>query len=191
MKTRIEQGFSKLAVLVLLVLLLVVSFVVYLYSLNNNDGGQQISQQSDITPEDNSDKVEGEKYLTIEEWDIRFTLPEELRGDISYSINNNAEVDFGGPVRVDLTSKLFSEAELKCSFVESDNPRVITGFYRQNVADGVSRTNHSAFKRIGEYDFYFIKTSCEEAIDKDGSTEDKQLVDDLQAAIRDTLEGDS
>lgn len=81
--------------LVLVILLLVLGIGGgILYSTNKKDTPKSQTPQTQITqPPPLTDPSEGGKYLVIKEWGVRFLLPEDLRGDVSYISRNNQEIE--------------------------------------------------------------------------------------------------
>ncbi len=145
---------------------------------------QSQQEESSIDPVDPS---EGGKYLYIEEWGVRVALPENLRGDISYFVNDRAERDFGGPVLIDFTSKRFSKGNLKCAVVENEDlPRTLLSLERVSGENQI--LDEEPISEIDGTKYYLTSNGCEEVIQKSGSDEDKQLIASLKKAITDTLE---
>lgn len=60
---------------------------------SNNRPSTDSSQTNDAQSQngDPSDPSEGGKYLVITEWGVRFPLPEELRGDIEFSVSEGED----------------------------------------------------------------------------------------------------
>lgn len=186
-----SEGFTAIAIILIAVVVLAVGAAGW-YIIRGKDEKKQTnnSQQasSDKTKETTKQLTDANKYLIIKEWNLRIELPENLSDDISYFINNQAERDFGGPVRVDFTSGKFSAGSLKCAVVEGDQPRVLVSIYKEvNGAGGVTQVPQP-FKQIDNIRYYFTVTSCEEAIDREGTPQDKQLLTDLKDAIASTLQ---
>lgn len=155
---------------------------------STQDQNTNTNQLKPIEDENNepAETVETNPYLVIEEWGVRITLPEHLRGDISYYINDRIYQDFG-VIRLDLVSRVFSEGNLKCADIETD-PRGIVAIERQIDGQGGVTIDPQPFNSIGNSRFYFVQTGCEEAINRSGSEQDKQLVRDIKQAVKDTLE---
>lgn len=92
-----SQGIAHLGLILgILVVIAAVAFGGwYVWDKNKDDKGSNSSKNSSQTNnsqsqnEEPSDPSEGGKYLVIEEWDVRFELPEELRGTIYYVPDKN------------------------------------------------------------------------------------------------------
>src|SRR6266511_4038746 len=86
MKHNRQKGFSALAVIAIVAVLAAVSLIGW-YVWNKNkktEPGKTTTSQT--TQNKQTDPSEGGKYLVIKEWGVRFPLPEELRGDVTYGI---------------------------------------------------------------------------------------------------------
>ncbi len=86
---------SKRTALIVLAVLLAVILGLggWLVSQKNNDDDEQAKstlteevEQKQEQKEEQRDPSEAGKYLVIEEWGVRFPLPEELRGDVEYGV---------------------------------------------------------------------------------------------------------
>lgn len=188
MKKLSATGFTTVVAIAIVAMILAGLSGFYVWNKNNQNQNNTQTTQTENTSQETADLSEGGKYLIIKEWGLRITLPEYIKGDISYFINDIAERTSGGPLRVDFLSRRFSSGSLKCAVVEESNPRTIVGFYRQGVGEGASGDTPTFFKSIGDYKYYFITPSCEEIVNKEGTDEDKKLIADLKAAISNTLE---
>jgi hypothetical protein len=105
----------------------------------------------------------------------------------SYYEDTKARDDFGGPVKMTFTSKKFSQGGLKCAEVES-GPRGLLSIYRETDGEGPETTEPKPFKKLGSTRYYFAEPACAEAIDREGSADDRKLLKDLKEAITNTLE---
>lgn len=187
------QGFSTVAIIIALVVIAATGFAGWQVWQNrdkkqsNNTHQTSGSSSPETKDQENSTPLEANQYLIIDEWNLRVTLPENLRGDISYFVNDRAEKDFGGPVLIDFVSKKFSAGSLRCAEIE-DLPRSLVSIERQFDSNGVFRRDVEPFKQIGGARYYFVGTGCEETIEREGSNEDKQLLASVKKAIQDTLE---
>lgn len=89
-----ERGFAHLGIILAIVIVAAVAFGGwYVWDKNKDDGKPNDSKNSSQTNNQNgetSDPSEGGKYLVIEEWGVRFELPEDLRGDVEYGIFTSA-----------------------------------------------------------------------------------------------------
>ncbi len=158
---------------------------------NINDSSQtsdDLDKAQDKAAEQDAKQSESDKYLVIKEWGLRITLPEDLRGDISYFVNDRAEKNFGGPILIDFVSKRFSAGNLKCAVIEGDVPRALVGFYREGEGEDSETLEPKPFKHIGGSRYYFVGSACEDDIQREGSDQDRRLMTDLKKAIQDTLE---
>lgn len=90
-----QHGFSALILIIILVLILALGGVSwYIWDQNRTQDTNQANNNSTTEePQNNQtpnpepvDPSENGKYLVIKEWDVRFELPEELRGDVKYGI---------------------------------------------------------------------------------------------------------
>ncbi len=146
---------------------------------------QEPEQQKPTEP---APKPPAEKYLVIKEWGVRFTLPEHLRGDITYFMNDRAQRDFGGPVLVDFLSKEFSAAGIKCDYVDSPLPKTILSINRELDSETGDNPESPAFKRFNGARFYFVVPSCAQVITREGHASYKNTIEDLKSALVNTLE---
>lgn len=157
---------------------------------DKNSDNKSNSSQNNNSQNQNEEPNEQTKYLLISEWGVRFTLPEDMQDDVTYFVNNRAYNDFGGPITVDLLSKHFSAGAFKCAEIEGEVPRSLISIYRESESEGTNSTSSPNFiGRIGD-SLYFLTqgTNCEQAIEREGSSQDKQLVADLKQAVKETLE---
>lgn len=184
-----SNGFSVVGVIIIISVLAIIG-VAGGVAWDNSNEDTQSPALINPTPQNRSQQPTNDtrNYLVIEEWGIRITLPEELKNDVTYSLNDKAQRDFGGPVRVDFLSKYFSEGSLKCAVVEDGIPRTVVSLYKEVDGVGGATQDPQPFKRIGDVRYYFSATSCEEAINQNGSDKDRQLLSDLKNAISNTLE---
>lgn len=184
------KGFSIVAVILVIAVLVALAFGAWFVWQKNQDDAKDNNKSSQNgnsnQPNNNqnepADPSEGGKYLVITEWGVRFPLPEELRGDISYFVDNKAAKDFGGPVKIAFVSNAFDKGDLKCS-VKDNHPRVLLSIFQQSDSEGVETTSPQPFKQLGDTRYYNAGGSCEEAISRDGSSDDKELLSSLKNAV--------
>ncbi|MFE3858188.1 hypothetical protein ACFXPN_44525 [Streptomyces griseorubiginosus] len=120
---------------------------------------QTTDQKTDTNTDENTepaDPSEGGKYLVIKEWGVRFPLPEQLRGDVDYSLNEKVLDEFGIE-RMDFTSKSLTSSALKCDYVDSD-PKVVAYMLRQENQPGEDNTLQP-FKHLDGY-YYTTGSQC-------------------------------
>jgi hypothetical protein len=145
---------------VTLVSLAIVGTIAYL-------GWQKLSPDQKDTDTNNSQQQttdalsEGGKYLVINEWNVRFILPEDLRGTISYMDRKNSELE---------TFALIS----KDSDLENCAPLALT------------RSQQAGFgeKKIGDYYFGFLRSPA--ACDTKDSPRQIKAVD-IQSKLYEAL----
>ncbi|HSX33324.1 MAG TPA: prepilin-type N-terminal cleavage/methylation domain-containing protein [Candidatus Saccharimonadales bacterium] len=194
-QTHRQKGFSAVEAVVVVLILAVLAGGGWFVWHKHNGMRSVVTVTKSSSSVSNTDKqgqqpvnTVDDQYLAISEWGVRITLPGSLRGDISYFVDDKAKIDLGGPEKIDLVSKRFSAGSLKCAVVEGDTPRTLVSFYRETPADGVVTQDPSPFKTLNGVRYYFVETPCEEAINRSGSAQDKQLLSDLKDAVANTLE---
>lgn len=94
-----NQGFGLVGILVVVLVLAAIGGAGYLVwqktkkddttkkSTTNSQSDKQTSSKS--SAKEAADPTEDGKYLYIKEWDVRFQLPEDLRGDVEYGLFNH------------------------------------------------------------------------------------------------------
>lgn len=98
-----QKGFGTIGVAAIILVVAVIAFAGwYVWNKNGKDDTKPTSQatqnQNQPKPDEQkpADPTEGGKYLVISEWGVRFQLPEDLRGDVTYGIakstSSNKEV---------------------------------------------------------------------------------------------------
>lgn len=189
-----QQGFTPIVVILVIAVIAALGFGSwYVWQNSKSQPVKQNQTQTNTQTDTNQytdDPSEGGKYLVIKEWGVRFPVPEELRGDILYFMNDRAQRDFGGPVLADFVSKKFSEGNLKCAVEEGSLPRSLVSIERMDLAitPVTSTTSPMPFKILEAYAYRFSVTPCQEAVDREGSATDKRLLADLKYAIESSLE---
>lgn len=191
-QTNTTKGFS--AIIGLVVILAVAGLGAggwYVWEKNQKDTttnptNSQNSRSEVDRSESNGKVAESNKTLSIKEWDIRFTLSDAQANDVTAAINNKAAEAFGGPQRVDFYSRTFSSGSLKCDAADSTLRALVT-IYAQKDAIAVS-SEPKAFKTIDGTSYYMSKTACEEAIEREGSDQDKVLLQALKDTVTSTLQ---
>lgn len=101
---RNSGGFSPLIVIVTIAAIAILAGGGYYVFQKNNDtkpNSSNTAQQDKNDQKDNEgdtpdtqdpkDLSEGGKYLVISEWGVRFPVPEDLKGDITYAIRTNSD----------------------------------------------------------------------------------------------------
>jgi hypothetical protein len=157
--------------------------------IKNADQQNKDNQEKYTPPEITTEnKPQEDGSLVIKEWDVQVTLPQSIKSDVSYFMNNRAEKLSGGPILADFLSQRFSSGDLKCSTIENDIPRSLVSIERLDMnAASASDFDPAPFKVIGSKGYRFLKTSCEDAISREGSAEDKALLATLKESISSTL----
>ena len=126
-----------------------------------------------------TDPSEGGKYLVIKEWGVRFEVPIALRGSLSYSLNDQAYHDFGGPILVNVTSSKFSNTPACAS------PKPLLSLEGEEVNG--PRNTPQPFKTLANKRFYMHKTSCEETLTRAGDGDGIETLNELKHSIQTTL----
>jgi hypothetical protein len=155
-----------------------------------NDDHQNRDDHEKYTPPEITaeSKPNEDGLLVIREWGVQFTVPQSIQSDISYFMNDRAQKLSGGPILADFLSQTFSSGDLKCSTIENDIPRSLVSIERLDMGTAsASSFDPAPFKVIGSKGYRFLKTSCEDAISREGSAEDKALLATLKESISSTL----
>lgn len=86
-----QKGFTAIELILVVVIVIILAVGAWWIWQKNNDGGKQNApaDTSQTDKQDKSDPSEGGKYMVINEWGVRFLLPEELRGDVYYMTASN------------------------------------------------------------------------------------------------------
>lgn len=154
---------------------------------SGTDNGIKNEAKSNQNTQPQNDPSESGKYLVIKEWGVKFEIPEELRGDISYYMNDKAYRDFGSPVFVSILSNKISEGDMKCAVIEGDAPRDILDL--EKMTEGVNgiRIDPPEFKTIGQDHYYLSSTACEEAATEENHVDNTRIIRSLRSSIEKTL----
>jgi type II secretory pathway pseudopilin PulG len=155
----------------------------------NDQALQNQPQNSQNKNQQVTDFSESDRYLVIKEWNMRIALPKSLQGDIDYFMDDTAEKLSGGPVLVALTSQKFSARNAKCQEANDYRSREILAVDRE-IGSDTETMNPQPFKEIGDDRYYFVTTACGEMIEKEGSPQDRQLLEDIKSAFTTGLEND-
>ena len=167
--TKKSQGFSIIELVIVLVVVLAAGAGGW-YMWQKNQKSES-TKQSEQRPNDQattpSDPAEGGKYLVIKEWGVRFAVPEELRSEITYTLDPNKE----GQVVID--SSKFPEGADCVSFGLARTPKKITNSIDPQGFDS------SSMAKIG--DFYYsrltgiIACSNDETVHQNAAVVQKKL----------------
>ena len=138
--------------------------------------------QTQKTNTTQKDPTEGGKYLVIKEWGVRFGVPDDLRGDLSYIYDDRFD-------RVDVFSKRFQQSGISCYEVYRGSGPII--YLVREIEDWqIEGTGTIAFKDIAKTRYYYSKESdCETAVLK--SSEGlpySRLIIDVKNSMKNTLE---
>lgn len=167
---------SRKFVYTLAAILLAVSFALWFYA-----------QQSG--PDDGQNGIHGRSKaagkLILREWSVYITLPADLVSDITYRMNDRVYKDFGGPITAEFFSARFDRGALQCA--TNDTPqRALISVERIEGVDPQS-ISPAPFKILNGQMYRFVKTSCEDTINSQGTAQDKRLLERLKKIIVDTL----
>ena len=135
------------------------------------------TEDSDSKPPDPS---EGGKYLFIKEWGVRFLLPEELRGDLDYSMNQKV-LDAFGIERIDFTSKTLTSSALTCDYVNS-TPKVVAYMVRQESQAGEDSTLQP-FMHLGDW-YYMADSQCRDYLTNETQPQFNTFLEAFNKAIK-------
>jgi hypothetical protein len=136
---------------------------------------QTSNQQSSKNTQNTNDPSEDGKYLVIKEWNVRFLLPSEFEGDITYFEAKDV------PDVIRLVSKKYGRMILQCSMDWGG----FLGLHRENLAISEQITPPK-FKKINNFGYYFTGTACEESSSFQGTVKDSH--NELRESITETLE---
>lgn len=155
-------------------------------SQNSSTQQTQNSQSTQQTSSNNSQQNEADKFLVIKEWGVRFAVPADLEGDLSYKLNTKAQETSGGPVLVEISSKGFSGSDIKCSETDdSDSDKPLVSIYREIDGTGGVTTTPAPFKTISNKRYYLAgTTACETAIIAQNSMKYASVVASIKEAIK-------
>jgi hypothetical protein len=191
-----QQGFSPIIGIIAIVIVIGLAVGGW-YVMQKQDGDKKNHNQTNSQTDAQKDKEKGTtdkiadpsedgKYLVIKEWSIQITLPDNLRDDISYNVNQNS---LDGEPQIIFFSKRITESNLMCADTSVDDKKIVTGFYRYEVGSGIEQIDPPAFKTVAGFQYYWRGSSCKEALDRgEGNAALKQVVIDLEEAITNTLQ---
>ncbi len=143
-------------------------------NLNSGQASQQISSQDE------------KKYLVIEEWGLKFELPKQFLGDITYKINNQAEINFGGPVKVDIFSDRITQTNFKGCYTDNTSTGAAFSFYAQQKGMAINQPE-TVLTYIDELEYIDSSSDCIETLKVKNVVEDLEYINQLREIISNTL----
>lgn len=151
----------------------------FFYNKNNGSSTQNNNQQSASNTQSQSeidqipDPSEGGKYLVINEWGVRFRVPDELEESVRYE--KSKVYDETGTILIHS-----DKINLTGSTCGNENGEVLA-LYRQDNREG-EQTTPPNFKTIGDYSFFVSR--CDD-YGLDSVNESK--INNLERSIKETL----
>lgn len=193
LKNTTQKGFSVLEALLITLLIAALAFGGWYFWQKNrkpdkNNSNQNTSQsnQSGNTHQNNPDPSEGGKYLVIKEWNVRFLLPEELRGQVRYVLSAPIENRQTAWFEVAKIAELpGSECKLPSSISGTAETSYGIGTYlirsASKMADGDSPIHYLKNKNIG--DFWFVGGNYKGSEACAGNPDNYQIVGDTAGEL--------
>lgn len=198
MKQSKEAGLAHVGLVITGVIVIVVAVAVgwYVWQKDQQTSNKTQSTNTQEVESKEKDPSEDGKYLVIQEWGIRFELPEELRGDIGYYASDAAA---SGTV-------LFSSKKLNALTTGSACDIVVQpdGQYAGGLEARLARLNPKTYDqnyleyyksqltfltKINEYEYYYVNqaknppiTCVSESQPELNSTE-QEISDGLKSAF--------
>jgi len=158
---------------------------------NIEDQTDQVSKNddADASPSDNENySSEETEYLVIEEWGIRFKLPNQYIGDIGYSMDLSAYEGWRGPIILKIHSAKVAGLSSEEGF-ESCLGDPGLGAEILSINQDQGETDYPpAFKQLDSTYYYFGGGGCQEAILREDAETEIQYVEALETSIAQTLE---
>jgi hypothetical protein len=186
-----SAGFSPIFLVIgifVVIMLAITAMNAFSGSGSGDDDKKDANSSSKDDSKDSSTKRQDDgKYLLIPEWSVKFTLPESMRGDISYVLNLDG-LDTGRTPRIQLISKKFSAGTLQCPDNQAA-PKVLISMYRYSENSGGLQQFPPPFTALPDGTRYYMdSTECQSAIRRSGSTEDQKFIKNLEDAVKQTLQ---